>query len=90
MIVGGQEIYITGDLSVQECFWGDYNHGDLIVKGDMKTRVFVATEGYHYDYKRERIAADFFFVMKRKKMRSLIVDFLKLFSLRKYYIQRMK
>lgn len=60
MIVGGQEIYITGDLSVRECFWGDYNHGDLIVKGDMKTRVFVATEGYHYDYKRERIAADFF------------------------------
>lgn len=60
MIVGGQELYITGNLNVKDCFWGDYNHGDLIVKGDTKARVFVATEGYHYDYKKERITAEFF------------------------------
>ncbi|VEH20895.1 Uncharacterised protein [Chryseobacterium nakagawai] len=60
VIVGGQELYIAGNLNVRECFWGDYNHGDLIVKGETKAKVFVATEGYHYDYKKERIDAEFF------------------------------
>lgn len=60
MIVGGQELYIIGNLTVRECFWGNYNHGDLIVQGETKAKVFVATEGYHYDYKKERINADFF------------------------------
>ncbi|MBP2615513.1 hypothetical protein [Chryseobacterium jejuense] len=60
IIVGGQELYITGNLTVRECFWGNYNHGDLIVQGETKAKVFVATEGYHYDYKKERITADFF------------------------------
>ncbi|MCS4305617.1 hypothetical protein [Chryseobacterium sp. BIGb0232] len=60
MIIGGQELYITGNLNIKECFWGNYNHGDLIVKGETKTRVFVATEGYHYDYKKERVTAEFF------------------------------
>ncbi|MDN3693037.1 hypothetical protein QWZ06_12450 [Chryseobacterium tructae] len=60
MIVGGQELYITGNLTVDDCFWGNYNHGDLIVKGNTKTKVFIATEGYHYDFKKERMAAEFF------------------------------
>ncbi|SDI93004.1 hypothetical protein [Chryseobacterium jejuense] len=60
IIVGGQELYITGNLTVRDCFWGNYNHGDLIIKGETKAKVFVATEGYHYDYKKERISADFF------------------------------
>ncbi|AZA76679.1 hypothetical protein EG347_03670 [Chryseobacterium sp. G0186] len=60
IIVGGQELYIAGNMNVKGCFWGHYNHGDLVVKGKTSARVFTATEGYHYDYKKTRIAADFF------------------------------
>ena len=49
MVVGGQDIFIQGDLTVEECFWGHYNHGNLTVKGKTKAKVFIATEEYHYD-----------------------------------------
>ena len=60
MVVGGQEIYIAKNLTVNECFWGEYNHGDLIVKGQTHAKVFVATNQYHYEYERERIVAKHF------------------------------
>ncbi|MCE7040139.1 hypothetical protein [Dyadobacter sp. CY312] len=60
MVVGGQDVYITGDLKVTDCFWGHYNHGDLIVEGQTDARVFVATEEYHYDYNKERTRAQHF------------------------------
>lgn len=60
MVVGGQEIFITGNLLVNECFWGNYNHGELIVQGDTHARVFVATDEYHYDYEKQKTTADFF------------------------------
>lgn len=47
MLVGGQEIYVSGSLTVQELFWGDYNHGDLTVKGDVNAAVFAETDEYH-------------------------------------------
>ncbi|TYP73269.1 DUF4241 domain-containing protein [Paenibacillus methanolicus] len=47
MLVGGQEIYITGNLAVNELFWGDYNHGDLRVGGDVNAAIFAATDEYH-------------------------------------------
>lgn len=46
MLVGGQEIYVTGDLVVKEVFWGDYNHGDLHVRGNASAEVFVETDDY--------------------------------------------
>lgn len=44
MLVGGQEIYVTGNLVVEELFWGDYNHGDLRVLGNATAAVFAATD----------------------------------------------
>lgn len=47
MVVGGQEIYVTGNLTVDELFWGHYNHGMLTVKGGVLARVFVETDEYY-------------------------------------------
>jgi hypothetical protein len=49
IICGGQEIYIRGNLHVGQLFWGDYNHGDLSVKGDVHCKVFIDTEQYHVE-----------------------------------------
>lgn len=46
MVVGGQEIYVGGDLEIAELFWGDYNHGELVVSGDASAPVWAETEGY--------------------------------------------
>lgn len=48
MLVGGQEIYVEKNLQVNELFWGDYNHGDLTVKGKIKVNYFLQTDEYHY------------------------------------------
>lgn len=45
--VGGQEIFVTGDLTVRELFWGDYNHGTLKVQGRIKARMLLSTDEYH-------------------------------------------
>jgi hypothetical protein len=34
--VGGQEIYVKGNLDVEELLCGSYNHGTMTVKGDVK------------------------------------------------------
>ena len=47
ILVGGQEVYVAGNMNVSELFWGDYNHGDLTVKGDVAALVFADTEQYH-------------------------------------------
>lgn len=44
MLVGGQEIYVTGSLAVEELFWGDYNHGSLRVLGNASIAVFAAVD----------------------------------------------
>ena len=51
IVVGGQEIYVAGDLTVKGLFWGDYNHGDLVVTGEIAVRVFISTD-YNFDHKR--------------------------------------
>ncbi|TDW96580.1 hypothetical protein [Dinghuibacter silviterrae] len=51
MIVGGQEVYVCGDLTVTGLFWGDYNHGNLQVEGLMTFHVFISTD-YSFDVKR--------------------------------------
>lgn len=49
MVVGGQEIYVTGDLAVAELCWGDYNHGTLMVQGNASAAVLGDTEEYHLE-----------------------------------------
>jgi predicted DNA-binding WGR domain protein len=44
IVVGGQEIYVCGDLNVKEVFWGDYNHGDLVVKGKINVNILIDTD----------------------------------------------
>lgn len=51
IIVAGQEIYVCGSLTVKDCFWGDYNHGNLEVGGTITVNVFIATD-YGYDFER--------------------------------------
>ncbi len=51
IVLGGQELYVTGDLKVNGLFWDDYNHGELIVEGKIAMKVFLNTD-YHCDYDR--------------------------------------
>lgn len=51
IVVGGQELYVKGDLKVNGLFWGDYNHGELIVEGKIEMKVFLNTD-YQCDYDR--------------------------------------
>lgn len=51
IVVGGQEIFVAGNLKVDELYWGDYNHGELVVEGNIDMKVFIATD-YSYDYQR--------------------------------------
>lgn len=53
-VVGGQEIYVCGDLMVRELFWGDYNHGVLQVEGRIRARLLMATEEYDLPSGQER------------------------------------
>ncbi len=46
-VVGGQLILVMGELRATDLFWGDYNHGDLMVNGRMDVRLLMATEEYH-------------------------------------------
>lgn len=41
IVVGGQEIFVGGDFTVNELFWGDYNHGVLQVKGSIQAKVLL-------------------------------------------------
>lgn len=45
-IVGGQQIYVSENLKVEDLFWGDYSHGELIVNGNASARMFLSTDGY--------------------------------------------
>lgn len=51
IVVGGQEIYVADNLTISDLFWGDYNHGNLVVGGQINIRVFLETD-YGYDYGR--------------------------------------
>jgi hypothetical protein len=48
MAVGGQVIYVQGNLLVNELCWGDYNHGDLHVRGNATGKVLLLTDEYHF------------------------------------------
>lgn len=44
--VGGQDIYVQGALTVEELFWGDNSHGELIVKGRFSAALLIDTDEY--------------------------------------------
>ncbi|WP_028546467.1 hypothetical protein [Paenibacillus taiwanensis] len=47
--VGGQEIYVSGNLMVEEILCGSYNHGETIVKGDLSAAVLVQDDEYKFN-----------------------------------------
>ncbi|RAV28437.1 hypothetical protein [Sinomicrobium soli] len=51
IVVGGQEIYVAGDLEVNGLYWGDYNHGNLVVNGHIGVNTFLSTD-YGFDHQR--------------------------------------
>ncbi|WP_243643937.1 hypothetical protein [Paenibacillus pinisoli] len=46
--VGGQEVYVAGDLSVEEILCGSYNHGEMIVEGNLNAKVLVQDGEYRF------------------------------------------
>ena len=46
-VVGGQLVYVQGALTVTDLLWGDYNHGELTVRGELIARVALFTDEYH-------------------------------------------
>ncbi|WP_238187571.1 hypothetical protein [Paenibacillus sp. L3-i20] len=44
--VGGQEIYVSGNMMIEEILCGSYNHGETIVKGDLNATVLVQDDQY--------------------------------------------
>ncbi|MCR8844441.1 hypothetical protein NQ117_12170 [Paenibacillus sp. SC116] len=46
--VGGQEIYIEGNLLVEEILCGSYNHGETIVKGNLNAAVLIEDDEYRF------------------------------------------
>lgn len=51
IVVGGQEIYVTGNMECRELYWGDYNHGGLVVEGTIQAKVLMSTD-YGLDFER--------------------------------------
>ena len=47
--VGGQEIYVKGNLDVKELLCGSYNHGSMTVKGDVKAR-YILDDDYAFTF----------------------------------------
>ncbi len=43
-IVGGQQIHVGGNLTIEELYWGDYNHGCLHVEGDTVAALLIQTD----------------------------------------------
>ncbi len=39
--VGGQDIHVTGNLTVQEVFMGSYNHGTIVVSGNVNCPIII-------------------------------------------------
>lgn len=48
-VVGGQEIYVCGNLKIEDLFWGDYNHGTLKVAGNADIPLLLDTDEYHVE-----------------------------------------
>lgn len=49
MALGGQEVFVVGNFTVDELCWGDYNHGTLRVLGSTMAQVLLVTDEYHIE-----------------------------------------
>jgi hypothetical protein len=49
IIVSRQEIYVCDNLTIKDCFLGDFNHGVLIVKGIITIQIFSPTD-YRFNF----------------------------------------
>ncbi|WP_322925408.1 hypothetical protein [Paenibacillus campi] len=56
MLLGGQEVYVTGNVYAKHLLWGDYNHGTLIVRGNLSTGLLLQTGQYSVDVRGEHNA----------------------------------
>ncbi|MFK1554666.1 hypothetical protein ACIUZB_30200 [Pseudomonas aeruginosa] len=43
-MVGGQQVFVGGNLDIAELYWGDYNHGCMYVRGDTRAALLVQTD----------------------------------------------
>ncbi len=46
--IGGQELYIIGNLTVEQILCGSYNHGEAIIEGDLNAAVLVEDGEYRF------------------------------------------
>ncbi len=44
--IGGQHFYVQGALTVTNLLWGDYNHGELCVRGATRARIALFSDEY--------------------------------------------
>lgn len=63
IVVGGQEIYVSGNLFVKDLFWGHYNHGCTKVKNEITGKLFLLTEEYNLEKTddKSKLNIDFFY-----------------------------
>ncbi|WP_088548726.1 hypothetical protein [Paenibacillus aquistagni] len=47
--VGGQEIFVAGNVMVAEILCGSYNHGEMIVEGNLNAKVLVQDGEYRFN-----------------------------------------
>jgi hypothetical protein len=46
MSIGGQELYVQGDIHVEEIFYGSYNHGETLALGSIHALVYIHDDEY--------------------------------------------
>ncbi|MFD1885486.1 hypothetical protein [Paenibacillus wenxiniae] len=54
ILLGGQEVYVTGNLRAEHLLWGDYNHGLLIVRGELSGGLLLQTDQYSVEARGEQ------------------------------------
>lgn len=53
-VFGGQQVYVGGDMLIENLLWGMDSDGSLTVVGTTVAGLFIATEQYHFDLHGER------------------------------------
>lgn len=54
LLLGGQEVYVTGNLHAEQLLWGDYNHGLLIIRGELMGGLLLQTDQYEVQVRGEQ------------------------------------
>ena len=59
IVVGGQEIFVTGEICIEDLFWGDQNLGILGTQSEIEAGIFVSTNDYKIEHVRQQINNDY-------------------------------